>query len=102
MIFGQLDCASATNEVVDPGNFDRIVEQINVCNRNATGVTFRIFVVKHDETLANKHAYVYDLPLLANDRAPFNPNIRLELSDKIYFYGSGTGISVTIVGQRLS
>ena len=100
MIFGQLAAAATTNEVVDNGIFKRVVTQINVCNRTGGALTFRIYVVKADETLGTQHAYVYDISLAANDRAVFTDDIPLELSDKIFFYASNTGLSVSVFGVQ--
>lgn len=98
MIFGQLELTSATNEVLDAGNFARTVQQINVANNTAGALTFRIWIVKADETLANKHQYIYGASIGANDRAVFSDDIPLGLSDKIFVWASGAGLVAAVFG----
>jgi hypothetical protein len=100
MIFGQLEMAATTNEVVDNGDFPRVVENINIANITAGALTFRLWVVKFDQTLANKHAYSFGKSIAANDEKNFSDDIPLELGDKIWVWGSATGLVASVFGQR--
>lgn len=100
MIFGQKSLAATTNEEVDPGNFPRTIDQINIANRTGGALTFRIWIVRADETLGNEHVYIYDASVAANDRAVFTDDIPLGLSDTIWMYASNTGLSASVFGER--
>lgn len=101
-ILGQLECAATTNEVLDPGDFNRIVEHINIANNTAGALTFRVYVVKQDETLAAKHQYAYGETVAANARATITDDLRLKLGDKIWIWASATGIVASAYGQQIA
>lgn len=103
MILAQLELASApaTPEIL--WNGDRAIDcrQLHFGNSTAGNIAIRVWFVKADETLANKHRYVYDLPVYANDEVSFEFEegvCPLALSDKIHVYAAATGISATLLG----
>lgn len=99
-ILAQLELASAAQEALFSVPFKCTVDQMNFCNRTSGALSVRVWIVKRDEAVANKNAYVYDISIPANDRAVCSDDFGLEIGDRVWTYASGSGISATVFGRQ--
>jgi hypothetical protein len=79
-----------------------VVATIAVCNRAATGATYRIAIRPAGATLSNEHYIAYDATVAANDSTMLTIGITLAATDVITVYASSANLSFNAFGSEIS
>ena len=102
-VLGQVEgAASNTNLYTVPSSTEAVISTITVCNRSASGKTYRIMVRPDNESLANKHYLAYDVVIAGNDTVALTLGVTLNAADKLDIYSSDTNISFTAFGSEIT
>lgn len=103
-ILGQ-SAPSATTETdlyTVPASTSTVVSTLNVCNRSAAGVTFRVSNSAAGAATATKDYLFYDVSLAANTSVAITLGITLATTDKVRVYASTADLSFNLYGTELS
>lgn len=96
-ILNSVDVSAAVNTEAFRVDRTRKIQNITFCSRTSAAQNLRLFVVPKDTTLADKHAWMYDVNLPGNAPLLFPMNaITLEYGDIIWVYGSEGSLSVNV------
>lgn len=103
-VLGQLDPAATTTTTLYtvPDLNQTTVSSINVCNRTASALTFRLSVHVADAGADNKQFIYYDKSVSATDTFSAVLGLTLNQSDVVKVYASGTGLSFNMFGVETS
>lgn len=101
-ILGSTDLAATTNTELLAGGmpYDGWVERIQICNRNGSAITFRLFIVPREAALGNEHAVAYGTSCPANSSVSIDGDFLLQQNDRVVGYASTTGVSINIYGRQ--
>lgn len=93
---------TATALYTVPSATSAVVSTINVCNRSAVNVDFRVAVRPAGASLANQHYLCYDLIVPANDSIALTLGVSLAATDVLEVYAGTENLSFTAFGAELS
>jgi glucose-6-phosphate dehydrogenase assembly protein OpcA len=93
---------TATTLYTVPSATSAVVSTITVCNRAATGATYRIAIRVAGATLANEDYLAYDATVPANDTIALTLGITLAATDVVTVYASTANFSFNIFGSEIS
>ena len=79
-----------------------VVSTITVCNRSASGVTYRIAIRVAGATIANEDYIAYDATVPGSDTISLTLGITLAATDVITVYASTANLSFNIFGTEIS
>ena len=94
--------ATLTTAYTVPGATSAVCSSVVVCNRSATGTTFRIAVSPAGAAIDNKHYIYYDMPIAGNDTFIATIGISLATTDVVRVYATLATLSFNIFGQEQS
>ena len=92
------DATTATDLYTAPALAQVTCSSLVVCNRSASGVTFRVAVRPAGATLANQHYLAYDKALFGNDNEAMIYGMTLSETDVVTVYASDANLSFTLFG----
>lgn len=93
---------TATALYTVPASTSAVVSTINVCNRSASNVAFRVAVRPAGASLANQHYLCYDLGVPANDSIALTLGVSLAATDVLEVYAGDANLSFTAFGAEIS
>lgn len=85
-----------------PASTSAVVSTVVVCNRSATGTSFRISVAPAGAADTVAHYQYYDLTIAGNDTFNATLGITLATTDKIRVYATLATLSFTVYGVQLT
>jgi len=91
-----------TNIYTVPAETQTVISTITICNRAATGGTYRIAVRPDGATLANDHYIVYDAACAPNDTVAFTIGITINAADVITVYASSANFTFNVYGSEIT
>jgi hypothetical protein len=96
------DATTATTVYTVPSATETVVSTIAVCNRGATGATYRIAIRPNGATLANEHYIAFDSAITANNTTMITVGITLDAADVVEVYASNTNLSFSLFGSEIA
>jgi hypothetical protein len=101
-VLGQLNPSAATLTTLYtvPGGTSTVCSSLVICNRSATGTTFRIAVRPAGAAIDNKHYLYYDLPIAGNDTFIATIGVSLAETDVVSAYATLATVSFNLFGQE--
>jgi hypothetical protein len=93
---------TSNNLYTVPAGNSAVISTLNVCNLNATNVTFRIAVCPGGAALANLHYIAYDTAIQAQDSIGLTMGITLGATDIITVYASSATMSFLAFGTEIT
>jgi hypothetical protein len=103
-ILGQ-SAPSATTETAlytVPASTETIISTITVCNRAATGATYRIYVADNGAATANGQYLVYDAAISGNQTVALTLGVTLNSTDVLRVYASTANLSFNAFGTEIA
>lgn len=99
-VLGQQAPAATTNTDVYtvPGSTQTAASTLNVCNRSAVAVTYRVAVRPAGAAIANAHYLVYDQTIAANGVVALTIGMTLATTDVVTVYASTGNLSFSLFG----
>lgn len=97
-VLGQAAPAATTNTDVYTAASAAALSTIAVCNRAASGATYRIAIRPANAALANQHYLAYDAALPANTTVNLTIGVTLAATDVITVYASSTSLTFQVFG----
>jgi len=85
-----------------PSSTQTVASSISICNRSATGGTFRLAIRPAGESIANKHYISYDTAVPGNDSIHLTMGITLGNTDVVTVYANNSNFSFTLFGTELT
>jgi hypothetical protein len=85
-----------------PASTQTVASSISICNRSATGGTFRLAIRPAGESIANKHYISYDTVVPGNDSIHLTIGITMGNTDVVTVYANNTNFSFTLFGTELT
>jgi hypothetical protein len=85
-----------------PASTQTVASSISICNRSATGGTFRLAIRPAGESIANKHYISYDTAVPGNDSIHLTMGITLGNTDVVTVYANNSNFSFTLFGTELT
>ena len=79
-----------------------VASSISICNRSATGGTFRLAIRPAGETIANKHYISYDTAVPGNDSIHLTMGMTMGNTDVVTVYANNSNFSFTLFGTELT
>jgi hypothetical protein len=103
-VLGQSAPGATTSTTVYtvPSATETVVSTIAVCNRGATGATYRIAIRPNGATLANQHYIAFDSAITANNTTMITVGITLDAADVVEVYASNTNLSFSLFGSEIA
>jgi hypothetical protein len=102
-VLGQYDMPATTEEVIYTATaVQAVVSSIVVCNRNATGITFRVSISVGGGATNPKDYLYYDVACPANDTFIATVGFTMGAGDVIRAYTSSASVSVSAFGVEIS
>jgi hypothetical protein len=103
-VLGQSAPGATTSTTVYtvPSATETVVSTIAVCNRGATGATYRIAIRPNGATLANEHYIAFDSAITANNTTMITVGITLDAADVVEVYASNTNLSFSLFGSEIA
>jgi len=103
-VLGQSAPGATTSTTVYtvPSATETVVSTIAVCNRGATGATYRIAIRPNGATLANEHYIAFDSAITANNTTMITVGITLDAADVVEVYASSTDLSFSLFGSEIA
>lgn len=99
---GQNDpsAATLTTNYTVPGATSAIVSTVTVCNRSATGTTFRIAHRPAGAAIANQHYLFYDTTIEGNTTVTVTIGITMATTDVLSVYATLATLSFNTHGME--
>jgi hypothetical protein len=85
-----------------PASTATVASSISICNRSATGGTFRLAIRPAGETIANKHYISYDTAVPGNDSIHLTMGMTMGNTDVVTVYANNANFSFTLFGTELT
>jgi hypothetical protein len=85
-----------------PSSTQTVASSISICNRSATGGTFRLAIRPAGESIANKHYISYDTVVPGNDSIHLTIGMTMGNTDVVTVYANNTNFSFTLFGTELT
>jgi hypothetical protein len=103
-VLGQVDAPATTPTTLytAPALAQTTVSSINVCNRTAHPLTFRVAIRVKGVALDNKQYLYYDKSVLEEDTFSAVLGITLRETDVVEVYASDVGLSFNMFGVETS
>lgn len=89
-----------TDLYVVPAATSTVTSTLVVCNRGATGATFRVAVRPAAATLANAHYVYFDIQLQPGDSFAATIGMTLAATDVVTVRSSTTDLSFSLFGEE--
>ncbi len=93
---------TATALYTVPAATSAVVSTINVCNRSASSVDFRVAVRPAGAALASQHYLCYDIAVPGKDSIALTLGVSLAATDVLEVYAGDGNLSFTAFGAELS
>lgn len=93
---------TATTVYTVPADTETIVSTIAVCNRGATGATYRIAVRPNGAALANEHYLAFDAAITANNTTMITIGVTVDATDVVEVFASNTNLSFSLFGSEIA
>lgn len=93
---------TATTIYTVPSATEAVVSSVTVCNRSASGGSFRLAVRPDGATLANQHYLVYDAAIDPNDTIVFIIGITMDQNDVLEAYASSADMTFNAYGSEIA
>ncbi len=81
---------------------EAIASSIVVCNRSATGTSFRISVAPNGIALAESQYLYYDTTIGGNDTIVATIGLTLDASDKVRVYSNDATLTFSLFGMEIT
>lgn len=103
-VLGQVAPAATTATTIYtvPSATEAVVSSVTVCNRSASGGTFRLAVRPDGATLANQHYLVYDAAIDPNDTIVLIIGITMDQTDVLEAYASSADMTFNAYGSEIA
>lgn len=85
-----------------PASTQTVVSTVTVCNRGASGGTFRIAVRPAGASISNQHYLAFDVAISANAVIALTIGITLEATDVITVHASSADMSFSAFGSEVT
>jgi hypothetical protein len=85
-----------------PAATQAVVSTITVCNRGASGGTYRVAVRPAGASIANQHYVAYDAALGAKASETWTIGITVEATDVVTVYASSADFSFSAFGSEIA
>jgi len=92
---------TATTLYTVPALTQTIVSTLTICNRGASGATYRVAVRPDGASLADQHYLAYDTTIEPNNTIALTLGMTLDAGDIITIYSSNTSLSFTAFGSEI-
>jgi hypothetical protein len=92
---------TSNNLYTVPAGNSAVVSTLNVCNLNATNVTFRIAVCPGGAALANLHYIAYDTAIQAQDSIGLTMGITLAATDVVRVLSVAGNVAFSLFGSEI-
>jgi hypothetical protein len=93
---------TATTVYTVPAATESVISTIAVCNRAATGATYRIAIRPNGATLADEHYLAYDAAITANNTTMITIGVTVDATDVVEVYASNTNLSFSLFGSEIA
>ena len=102
-VLGQVAPSATTNTTLYtvPSSTQTVASSISVCNRSATGGTFRIAIRPAGESIVDKHYIAYDTAVPGNDSIHLTLGMTLGNPDVVTVYANNTNFSFNLFGTEI-
>jgi len=103
-VLGQSNPSATTSTTLYtcPSSTQTIVSSIIVCNRSATGTSFRVSVDVNGGGDSNEDYIAYDVPIAGNETLALGHGITVDASDLIRVYATLATLTFSVFGQEIS
>ena len=103
-VLGQVAPAATTATAIYtvPSATETVVSSIVVCNRSASGATFRLSVRPNGASLANQHYLAYDAGIAASDTMILTFGLTMDAADVLEGYASSGDLTFHAYGSEIS
>jgi hypothetical protein len=103
-VLGQVAPSATTDTTLYtvPAATSTVVSTLNVCNRSASTITYRVAVRPAGASIANQHYLAYDVPLAANDSISLTLGITLAATDVVTVRASTADTSFSAFGSEIT
>lgn len=91
-----------TDAYTVPSSTTTTISTITVCNRSATGTTFRISVAIDGAADTNAQYLYYDAAIAGNDTVSLTLGITLGDTDKVRVYAGAATLSFNLFGVEIT
>jgi hypothetical protein len=93
---------TATTVYTVPAATESVISTIAVCNRAATGATYRIAIRPNGATLADEHYLAYDAAITANNTTMITIGVTVDATDVVEVYASTGDLSFSLFGSEIA
>jgi hypothetical protein len=103
-VLGQVAPSATTDTTLYtvPSSTQTVASSISICNRSATGGTFRLAIRPAGETIANKHYISFDTAVPGNDSIHLTMGMTMGNTDVVTVYANNSNFSFTLFGTELT